>query len=475
MHIRRWLLRVTGFALVCVALALVTHSAAAAGGIVEGSVVSTPYGTFNGVPYTKYTGQFVGTTAEDYSVGFEIVAPQDPVKGNGVVVLETLHVMGETLGRDAYFTSDFLFGRGFSYAGIWWHPADVDPFAGYSVEEANQILHNFTLALRQDPEMQGMVGSVNKIYGTAVSKANEPILTMLSSPAKSLLDLGFLIVPGWPHADYKPPEGAPRIMVFAAGNDRIRSALTGMHSEALLQDTSTYRSYEVAGAPHVPDVARMRELSLIYGITTEGTTPLDWSPVMRALFIAGHKWVMEGTEPPSSTHVWGAPYGQIDPVYKSVYGMDIVTGINRDELGNALGGIRMPDLVLGRGVYIAVDPSSFYGNGLFGAFQDLQCTPLEDGSPRFASHANYVSQYTAQVNTLVEQRFLLQEDADRLIAQATASNVGDPAGCVAEPVLLPATGQSDARVATTVQQLVLLSLLVCGLGIGLRKWTKKSI
>ena len=468
----RLLMRVGGVFIVLITLAFMTEFVAASGGIVDGSVESTVYGTYNGVPYVQYKGRFVGTTAEDYSVGFEIVAPQDPVKGNGVVVMETMHIMGGTVARDSYFTSDFLFARGFSYAGIWWHPDEVDPFAGYSVEEANQILNNFTLALRQYPEMHEMVGSGNKIYGTGGSKATEPLLTMLNSPAQSLLDLGFLIVPDWPHADFTPPEDAPRIMVFAVEGDRLMSVLTGTHSEALLQDKATYRSYEVAGGPHIPDVPHMRILAPMYGVTTVDTTPLDWSPVMRALFIAGHKWVMEGTEPPPSTHIWEAPYGQTDPTYESVYGIDIETGINRDELGNAQGGIRMPDLAIGRGVYIAADPASFFGMALFGAFQDLQCTPLANGSPRFVNHADYVSQYTAQAEDLVSQRFLLQEDADRLIAQATSSNVGDPIACTGEPVLLPATGSTDS-LGTLIQFVAVMSVLIVGMGIGIRTLKRK--
>ena len=67
--------------------------------------------------------------------------------------------------------------------------------------------------------------------------------------------------------------------------------------------------------------------------------------------------------------------------------------------------------------------------GLFGAFLDKQCEPMADGSPPFASHADYVAQLTAQIQALASQGFLLTEDAEHLIAQASASNVGDPAAC----------------------------------------------
>jgi len=445
MRTMRWLTRMMILAAVCAALVLPHSVAAAEGGIVPGSVVAKALGTFNGVAYTQYNGQFVGTTAGDYAVGFEIVAPTDPTQGNGVAVVEAQHIMGGTPGRDAYFTPEFFYARGFTYAGIWWHPADVNPFDGYSAEEANQILHNFALALRQDPATQEMVGTLSHVYGFGISKTNEPFLGVAASPAQSLYDLILLVVPSYPHAEFERPPGAGRIIVFNVEGDRVMSRFAGGHVEALQGSSDTYRSYEVVGGPHIPDLPRNRPLTIAFGATSESTSPLDWTPVLRALFIAGHLWTTEGVEPPPSTQIWDAPFGQIDPVYESVYGMELVTGINRDEMGNALGGIRLPDLALGRGVYIPTDPASFFGMGLYGAFLDKQCEPLEDGSPRFAGHAAYVEQFTAQTEALVGQGFLLNEDADRLIAQAGASNVGDPSTCTGEPAaLLPATGVAAA-------------------------------
>jgi hypothetical protein len=441
----RWLTQMAVLVAVCAALALPHSAAAAEGGIVPGSVVAKALGTFNGVAYTQYNGEFVGTTAGDYAVGFEIVAPADPTQGNGIAVVEAMHVMGGTPGRDAYFTPEFFYSRGFTYAAIWWHPADTSPFDGYSTEEANQILHNFALALRQDPATQEMVGTLSHVYGFGVSKATEPFFSVVASPAQSLYDLTVLIVPSWPHAEFEQPPGAGRIIVFNVEGDRVRSALTGTHVDALRGSSDTYRSYEVAGGAHMPDLLWVRAASAVYGMTSEGTSPLDWTPVLRALFIAGHRWTTEGVEPPPSTYTWDAPFGQIDPVYESVYGMELATGINRDEMGNGLGGIQLPDLAIGRGVYIPCDPASFFGMGLYGAFLDKQCEPLEDGSPRFAGHAAYVEQFSAQAETLVGQGFLLREDADQMVAEAGASNVGDPSACTGGPAaLLPATGVAAA-------------------------------
>jgi len=352
-----------------------------------------------------------------------------------------LHVMGGTAGRDAYFTPGFFYSRGFTYAGIWWHPADVNPMAAYDADEANQILHNFALALRQDPATQEMVGNLRHIYGYGVSKTNEPFLKLAQSPAQSLYDFVLLIVPSYFESEFHEPPGAGRMMVFNVEADRVLSRRDGEFVEELRGSSDKYRSYAVAGGAHMPDLPWVRTASAVYGTTSEGTSPLDWTPVVRALFIAGHLWTTEGVEPPPSIWIDDAPFGQMDALYESVYGMELETGINRDEMGNALGGIRLPDLDIGRGVYIPVDPASFLGMGLFGAFLDKQCESLEDGTMRFADHADYVAQFTAQANALVADRFLLRGDADQMIADAAASNTGDPAACTVGPIaLLPTTG-----------------------------------
>ena len=70
MSTMRWLTRMVMLVAVCAALVLPHSVAAAEGGIVPGSVVAKALGTFNGVAYNHYNGQFCGTTAGEYAVGF---------------------------------------------------------------------------------------------------------------------------------------------------------------------------------------------------------------------------------------------------------------------------------------------------------------------------------------------------------------------------------------------------------------------
>jgi hypothetical protein len=138
--------------------------------------------------------------------------------------------------------------------------------------------------------------------------------------------------------------------------------------------------------------------------------------------MAGDRWVTEGIAPPPSVHLAEAPDGEVDPVY----GRE--TGIARDDDGNARGGIRLPDVEIGRGQFIAADFDA-HSAGLFGGVIDLQCTLLSHGKPRFPTHGAYVSRFVAVVNRLVADGFLLPKDANHLRRQAAHSDVGKPHIC----------------------------------------------
>jgi hypothetical protein len=374
----------------------------------------------------KHEGRLAGLSTADYSAYFEIVTPKDPAQGAGVVIVEALHPMGAAV-RDCYITPEAL-NRRFTIAAIRWHHDEVDPFEGYSTEEAVEILSTFAATLRDDPAARNLVGDVQHMYATGISKSTEPLLSLLHAPqGEGLFDLWFLFVPWW-SGEHAQPDNTGRVMVFLTEADLVLSAISGLNTEVLRGSSPTYRSYEVAGAPHVPNSPEQ----LVYEFWAEelsASTPFNWAPVAQALFWSGHRWVTEGVEPPPSMMLAQAPAGEVDSVYKDNYGLELLTGIARDENGNAVGGIRLPDVELGRGQFIAVNPESLFGMGIFGDFKDLKCEPLADGTPRFRNHGTYVSQFTHQVESLVDAGFLLSEGAKHMTSDAAGSDVGMPKDC----------------------------------------------
>lgn len=209
-------------------------------------------------------------------------------------------------------------------------------------------------------------------------------------------------------------------------------------------DTAWHRSYEIAGASHfswgnvatqgvpgaalfLPDVAdSLAEVAALSGLPpdyvppivdaffcTDGhplawANPLDWNPVIRALMVAMESWVADGAQPVPS--LWILP-----PTGPASYGDP---SIGRDDVGNALGGISLPDVAVGRGRFYGASPDSppAGGNVRAGAYVDLH--------DRFPNHGSYVRAFAHRADALLNAGFLLPDDHDALIVTAVQSQVG---------------------------------------------------
>ena len=90
----------------------------------------------------------------------------------------------------------------------------------------------------------------------------------------------------------------------------------------------------------------------------------------------------------------------------------------RDELGNAVGGIRLPDFAV---------PTATHVGASVGPVPDLvgTSTPFTPERLRtlYPDHAAYVERYDRAVDEGSARGFLLEEDAERLRAKAAAAPV----------------------------------------------------
>jgi hypothetical protein len=201
---------------------------------------------------------------------------------------------------------------------------------------------------------------------------------------------------------------------------------------------------------------------------------------MRALIVALTAWVTKNTEPPASVYprldrgelvranhaamgfplIPGAPLpdNMVNTLLDYDYGTEfkyadlsgvftilppiikralptLVPKVNAD--GNEISGIASPLHQAPLGTYLGwnVTRSGFYkgrGCGFAGGFIPFAKTKaerLEKGDPRlsleerYKDHAGYVAAVKKAVDALLQQRFLLPEDAARLVRQAQDSNV----------------------------------------------------
>lgn len=200
--------------------------------------------------------------------------------------------------------------------------------------------------------------------------------------------------------------------------------------------------------------------------------PLYNGPVFRALSVALDQWVTLGVEPPSSvvpmnrngtlvppqmvnypripaTHYAGwpatpvfefspkvmnvnlllnfdvVPYAPTGPVYTT-----LVPQVDED--GNDIAGIRLPFLEVPLGTFtgwgmLAPNPPDICQQlGQFIPFANTKAERLAAHDPRlsvqerYKSNADFVNRVEAASNNLMKRRFLLQEDVERIVQQATA-------------------------------------------------------
>lgn len=392
-----------------------------------------PFGKFNGVDFVRHTGRFVGTTSlGDFRVPYEIVAPAEAGRGNGTVLMEPPHFVEGPAARDKFFGRDFLFGRGFSYASVGWatlgnnilDPTATDVFiAGGAGGFDDEVVVQFTMALTSDALASVFLHGAERIYGYGVSQTSVLMHRILRSPAgQNLLDFTMLNTTWWQTAGFSgvfaPVTGVGKVVIVQSEGDLVLADAEVLRvAEA---QSSDYRVYEVAGSAHIPDVPGLADSPI--GPLLRGTNPVDWPAVARAMFDAGDDWVRSGTAPPTSVFVDVDAGGGPDPVY------GFPTGIARNADLNAVGGVRLPDVELGRAQYIASDFGAPIA-GLLGATVDLVCTPTTDGEVRFPNHGSYVSAFSQLTNALVGGRFLVQDDAAAMKAAAAQSTVGSPGAC----------------------------------------------
>lgn len=389
-----------------------------------------PFGRFNGKDFVRITGRAEGTTAQGaYRVPFEIVVPADPSVGNGTVLIEPPHFGQRFAARDDYLGHEFLFGDGYRYASVGWatfgqsilDPNATDVFLAGPADD--EIVIQFVNAFKQDAAAQAVLGPVDRFYGYGFSQTSWLVHRLLRSPAGAdLFDFTMLNATWWQgggfQGDYTPVTGVGKVIIVQAEGDLVISDGRVLRAAADEQD---YRVYEVAGSAHIPDVPANHD-NPVFGPFIVGTNPIDWPAVARAAFVSGDQWHRNGAAPPASVFIADDNGGGPDPVY------GFPTGIARDGDLNALGGVRLPDVVTGRGRYRAADPNVPIAF-LTGSWEDLACAPLPDGGTRFKNHGKYVSAVAKAVNSLQSAGFLLASDAQRMKQDAAASEVGKPHAC----------------------------------------------
>jgi len=205
----------------------------------------------------------------------------------------------------------------------------------------------------------------------------------------------------------------------------LRASLsrTGAEGTAEQPFSDNVRVYDIAGASHV--VLRKANCQL-------PPARLDWSPVSRATLLRLDDWVAKGTEPPKSRlmpleEAKGDPSVLRAPAHLTKAIIEIP---KRDDDGNAVGGVRLPDMQAPLGVNARQNPPLSFLCMLAGAYVAFPLSQADADAAhdthrpvlaRYKTRNDYVDRIRTAARDLERDGFLLPDDAAIIIQSAAES------------------------------------------------------
>jgi len=411
-----------------------------------------------GVPIPGRTDAFPNGL-ERYTTRIITRIPEDLVRFNGTVVIEWFN---STVGFDtapAWDTSAEYFAReGYAYVGVTNSTTSIDfmkagclpplpglpptcgtRYAGLSFAEngsAYDVLSQIATLMRGPDNPLPIAGRVERVYHVGQSQQGGSVVTYASNfhfpgndgyfiqaatgarPINSQADCASAGARAYPQCTPRLQGAAALVRtdlplpVVQATTETDLASLFGPVGRQ--PATPTFRYYEMAGTSHNPVFKNLSFFDLPIDLTTFCSLPFNTTadgPVFGS-FLINAMWqnmerqVQLGVQPPT------APLVQLAG--------DGIT-IARDQVGNALGGLRLPIMDVPLGTYGPVNqvapglPPALQGqanlfcrlSGTFARFDFPMLIAL------YTDRATFEQRYIDRTNALQDAGFLLPEDAIR--------------------------------------------------------------
>jgi len=229
-------------------------------------------------------------------------------------------------------------------------------------------------------------------------------------------------------------EVPPKMLLVNSTTDyySLRASLgrTGASGTADAPLPANVRMYDIAGGSHVR-VPQAPTCMLPPG-------RLDWTPVARALLLRLDAWVSHNAAPPASELMplepaSGEPAALRAPAKLS---SAVIQVPKLDGDGNAIGGVRLPDIAVPIGTNGGQNQPQTFACMLVGSFSPFAATKTEreragDARPsieeRYLSRDDYVNRVRLAAQDLMARGFLLSEDAAVIVQEAASSKLFRPA------------------------------------------------
>lgn len=376
-----------------------------------------------------------------YRTRILVVRPADAARFNGTAVVQWLNV---TAGYELGTADDDELLSGYAWVGVSAQKVGIDgfppgnpPYRGRQLPNPplkqwdparyGSLLHPgddysydmFTQAARaigprrnRTVDPMGGLG-VDRVVATGASQSGARLTTYINAvhPLERVFDAFLItIAGGWgapleAAAVRQQPPGGPRPgFAFTRTRDDIDAPVMVVNSEcesvamypARRPDSDRYRFWEVAGAPHVVALAPAstpRDGGLV-------DNPLSYRPVVSAAHRHIHRWLVEGTPPPAQPRI---EYASDDPAVMA-----------RDERGNAIGGIRLPEMAAPIAEYRGRDDTAEGLGALYGWARPFSADQIRALYP---AADVYAKAWDAAVDDLISSGAVRSEDGPAMRAR----------------------------------------------------------
>ncbi len=224
-------------------------------------------------------------------------------------------------------------------------------------------------------------------------------------------------------------EVPPKMMLLSTATDfySLRASLgrTGASGTTDQPIPTNVRMYDIAGASHVLVPRQPKDCTMPHAV-------LDWTPVSRATFLRLDEWVTTNSIPPQNRLMALEQASEKIPTLPAPKHLPnaVIQVPQLDIDGNSIGGVRLPDLVAPLGTHGGQNSPQTFTCSLIGSYsafainkteRDLTKDARLSVKERYTSRDDYVGKVRQAAAVLMQEGFLLQDDA-AVIVQAAASN-----------------------------------------------------
>lgn len=388
--------------------------------VADDAGMGMPFDQTEGMDEYDYVMQefFFTGTSPAYTSRMVVRRPRDPAKFSGTVFAEWYNVTGGIDFAVLWANSrEYFMREGHVFVGVSAQQVGVTALKDYDAERyapinhpgdsaANTIFSQAGVALRTQVEtLLGPCMPLHALIGLGQSQSAAYLTTYVNDahPTDQVYD-GFMLHSGGEPASNDP--GAPTFVIF-----------TMTEGNTSRGDGPTLVEWSVAGATHNDKrvTTRGAEIGKAIGVTTTSmcVNPMNEFPSYRVYSAALdwlHRWVRKGEKPPA-----GMPF--------QMSGGQMAL----DDHGNALGGVRLPDIDVPIATYGldngSSDPTDIIGAlacGLGGETIPFTAAQLEQLYP---THDDYVTKYKAAADAALAGGYLLQADYDEAVMQARDASI----------------------------------------------------